>query len=599
MSSTSKLLLSLALLTPTLSSANEKPVVAIYDLEGTISESGQTQTSLLNLNLNSDRPLTFFDLTRSLAKASSDPKVKAIVIDIDDASLNLNQLQEIRRLLKDSRKAGKDVWLYTDTYSNATAYLGSSANHFTLMPEGDVSFSGIHSENFYFKGLLDKVGVAADVIHIGDFKSYGETFYRNGPSEPALLQEEALIDGIFQQITTTVSQDRNIPTEKVRELIDLGTFTPQQAKEAGLVDDLKHRTDFSAAVKAAYPDHQLSHEYELPDLDGPEIKGLMDLFKLALKQPDKSRDKQDFVAVVSFEGGITSESIAPVRNEILKLVNNSKAKALVFRVDSPGGSALASEVLWEATDEWKASGRPLIVSMGSVAASGGYYISSSADQIFAEEGTITGSIGVVGMKWVMTDAMNTLGLTTHTIQRGKNAGAYSMTRRFNEAESQVIRHSMEQVYGTFKNRVQQGRGDRLKGELESLAGGRVYTGTKALEIGLVDQIGGLQDAIAAAAKAANLTPDHARLIPEPKSPLEGMFQKQEKTNDGDEVVRMGTHPTSPIHTAIHDLQTSALIPALPPQAQKALNGLLRQVEACSDSPIQLIGPSLPLNLNLR
>ncbi|WP_193210843.1 S49 family peptidase, partial [Luteolibacter marinus] len=354
-------LLSLLAVLPLAAAEVDPAIVAIYDLEGTVTESGREEPSLLGgLGMEPGRPLTFFDITRSLKKAADDPDVKAVVVDADDASLGLPQIQEITRRLQAVRAAGKDVWLYTDSYSNATALLGSAANHFTLMPEGDVSFSGIYSESMYYKGLLDKAGVTASVIHIGDFKSFGEEYYRTGPSDFAKQQKEELIGGIFDQIVTTIAEGRKVPEEKVRALVDRGTFTAGEAKEAGLVDDLKHRTDFSAAVKAAYEGADFDHEYALPDLDGPEIDGVFDFFKLMLQSDDGKTGKTDFIAVVPFEGEISGESIAPVRAQILKLLKNEHAKALVLRVDSPGGSALASEVLWEATDEWKASGRPLV-----------------------------------------------------------------------------------------------------------------------------------------------------------------------------------------------------------------------------------------------
>ena len=589
-------LLSLVAALPLTAAEKEKSIVAIYDLEGAISESGRAEASLLGgLGMEPGRPLTLFDLTRSLKKAAADPQVKAVVLDVDDASMGLPQIQEVQRRLQAVRAAGKDVWLYSDSFSNATALLGSAANHFTLMPEGDVSFSGLYSESMYFKGLLDKAGVVADVIHIGDFKSFGEEYYRTGPSDFAKQQQEELIGGVFDQIVGEVAEGRKVPVEKVRELVDLGTFTPQQAKDAGLVDDLKHRTDFSAAVKAAYEGAEFEHGYELPDLDGPEIEGMMDIMKLMF-QSDKSKSgKSDYIAVVPFEGEISSASIAPVRAQILKLIKDKHAKALVLRVDSPGGSALASEVLWEATDEWKASGRPFVVSMGGVAASGGYYISSGADRIFAEEGTVTGSIGVVGMKLVLGGAMDKLGITTHATQRGKNAGAQSMFRPFSPDESKLVRDSMLQVYGTFKKRIEAGRGDRLKGELEGMAGGRVFTGTRALELGLVDELGGLGEAIAHAAEKCGTDADAIKLVPEPKGALEGLFAVPEKPSD-DEIVRMGS-TSSPAAEAILATLGDVKLAGLPEPAREAVAKVLERIESCSDSTIQLIGPDIRIPLD--
>lgn len=574
--------------------AEEKPVVAIYDLEGVISESGRSAPSLLNLGMESTRPLTLFDLTRSLAKAAGDPQVKAVVVDADDAQLGLSQLQELHRRLKAVREAGKDVWLYSDSFNHATALLGSAANHFTLMPEADVSFSGLHSESMYFKGLLDKVGVVADVIHIGDFKSFGEEFYRTGPSEFAQRQQEELIGGVFNQLLKPVADGRGVAAEKVRELVDRGTFTAADAKEAGLVDDLKHRTDFAKSVREAYEGAEFDRDYELPNLAGPRIDGMMDVFKLMF-QGDKSKSaKNDYVAVVVLEGGISNESIAPVRAEILKLMKDERAKALVLRVDSPGGSALASEVLWEATDEWKSTGRPFVVSMGGVAASGGYYVSCGADRIYAEAGTITGSIGVVGMKLVLGGAFEKLGISTHVTQRGRNAGAMSMMKPFNDEEAELVRESMLGVYGTFKQRVSDGRGERLKGDLESLAGGRVYTGTRALEIGLVDEIGGLREAIAHAAGKAKVDPASVRLSPEPKSPFEGLFAPPERPSD-DEIIGMGRTP-SPLAEAFRAAVLEARTTALPAPVLEAVGRAVQRLESCADGAVQLIGPDISIRI---
>jgi protease-4 len=580
------------------SAADEpKPIVAIYDLEGLISESGQTEPSLLDVSMDTSRPLTTFDVTRSLEKAAADPNVKAVVIDADGAGLELPQIQEIRRRLLAIRASGKDVWLYSEGLSSGTALLGSAANHFTLMPEADCAFDGIHAESMYFKGLLDKVGVQADVIHIGDFKSYGENYYRTGPSESARVQEEQLIDSIYSAIVSDVAGGRKLSEAKVRELVDRGTMTAAEAKDAGLADELLYRTGFNAKVRETYgADADYDFGYQLPDLDGPQIEGMMDIVELMFSSGKKTKSRKDYVAVVALEGDITDESIAPVREEILRLRKDEKAKALVLRVNSPGGSALASEVLWEATSQWKSTGRPFIVSMGGVAASGGYYVSSSADRIFAESGTITGSIGVVGMKFVLGGAMEKLGITTHTIQRGKNAGTDSMARAFSPEESELIRKSMTQVYGTFKKRVEEGRKDKLKGELESLAGGRVYSGAKALEIGLVDELGGLGEAIAFAAKQAKLETPEAKLVPEPKSAFEGIFsnEKPGDLND-DELIRAKGLP-GPAAQLRQSLLQNPAFSALPASAREGIERLASRMNAFRHTEILLLGPELRIGL---
>ncbi|MES2438971.1 MAG: signal peptide peptidase SppA [Verrucomicrobiota bacterium] len=570
-----------------------KPKIAVYDLEGLVSESGQGTESLLGLTMDPSRPLTMLDVTRSLEKAAADDAVEAVVVDADGASLDFSQIQEIRRQLLALRESGKDVWVYTEHLGNGTALLGSAANHFTLMPEADCALDGICSESMYFKGLLDKIGVRADVIHIGDFKSFGETFYRTGPSDYAKQQEEKLIDSIYGQIVDQVATGRELEAEKVRSTIDDGGLTAKKVVEAGLADHLMYRTDFVKKLHETYgEDADFDREYELPDLDGPEITGMMDVFKLMFSDVNKGKARKDYVAVVAMDGDITDESVAPVRSQILKLAKEDRAKALVLRVNSPGGSAMASEVLWEATDEWNATGKPFVVSMGGVAASGGYYISSAADRIFAESGTITGSIGVVGMKFVVGEAMEKIGITTHTTQRGKNAGAMSMMRGFSEEEAKLVRESMATVYDTFKKRVTDGRGKVLKGDLESLAGGRVYSGKDALDIGLVDEIGGLHEAIAWVSKEAKLETPEVKLVPEPKSGLEGLFSPPNEKED-DEIIRASYAPDAGVKIQAM-LKGSGLLETLPAPAKSAVSKLASRMEAFKETQVLLIGPDFNL-----
>ncbi len=570
-----------------------KPKIAVYDLDSPISESGQGGESLLGLSMDTSRPLTMLDLTRSLQKAATDAAVKAVVLDVDGASLDFSQLQEIRSQLLAVRAAGKDVWMYSEHLANGTALLGSAANHFTLMPEADCAFDGIYAESMYFKGLLDKIGVRADVIHIGDFKSYGETFYRTGPSDYAKQQEEKLVDSIFKQLVEGVATGRKLDPEKVRAAIDDGGLTAKKVVAAGLADHLMYRTDFVKKLHETYgADADFDRGYELPDLDGPEIEGVMDVFKLMFSEANNGKARKDFVAVVALDGDITDESVAPVRTQILKLAKEVRAKALVLRVNSPGGSAMASEVLWEATEEWNATGKPLVVSMGGVAASGGYYVSSAAKRIFAEAGTITGSIGVVGMKFVVADAMEKMGITTSATQRGKNAGAMSMMRGFSEDEATHLRDSMTEVYATFKKRVVDGRGKALKGDLESLAGGRVYSGKDALEIGLVDEIGGLHDAIAWVSREAKLEKPDVKLLPEPKSGLEGLFARPDKKDD-DEIVRAAIGP-SPAARLRAMIQGSGALEVFPEPAKSAVVRLASRLEAFRKSEVLLIGPDFEL-----
>ena len=571
---------------------DSKTIIAVYDLEGAISESGLSDGGLFGLDAGGKRPLTHFDVVQSLKNAASDEDVKGVVLDLGGAGLSFAQLQEIRRCLMAIRAAEKDVWFYTEQLTNGSAIIGSAANHFTLLPEGNVSFNGIYSESLYFKDLLDKAGLKVDVIHIGDFKSAGETLYRTGPSEYAKKQEDILFDSIYNQILKSVAEGRKIQPKALQEIIDSGLVTPTQALETGLVDDLQYRTDFITKIRKHYgEDAKFDRSYSLPNLNGPEIKGFMDIMKLAFKSGRDKKRRHDYIAVVALEGAISDASVAPVREQVLKLSKDEKCKALVLRVNSPGGSALSSDVLWEATDEFEATGKPFVVSMGAVAASGGYYVSAGASRIFAEEGTITGSIGVVGMKFILGGTMEKLGIHVHSRQHGKHAGIMSSNRGFSEAEAEIIRKSMLNVYATFKKRITDGRGDKLKGDLDSLAGGRVYSGVDALKVGLVDEIGGLNEAILHAASLAKMEDYHVYLTPEPKSGLEGLFTDPDKKDYSDEFISMAT-PKKPSTLIQQHMKLHPALGMLPADQRVQLEKLVQRIQYYQNHHILLIGPDI-------
>ncbi len=575
-----------------LSSSALADTVAIYDLQGSISENGQESMNFLDLS-GTQRSYTHFDIVESLNTALIDDEVKAVVVYADYAGMSFAQIQELRRLLLALRASEKDVWVYTEYLSIQSALLGSAANHMTLLPEGNVILNGLYGESMYFKNMLDKVGVKVEVVHIGDFKSAGETFYRNGPSESAQKQSDILLDSIYEQVIAQIAEGRNLTKDQVKAIMDKGIITPDQALELKLVDHLEYRTDFIKKVRKKYGEEaEYDEEYSLPDLDGPEINGLMDIFKLM--QGTKSKKiESDYVAVIALDGAIDDTSIAPVRSAILKAKRDEKCKALVLRVNSPGGSALSSDVLWEATIEFKETGRPFIVSMGGVAASGGYYVAAGADHIYAEEGTITGSIGVVGMKFSLAGVMDKLGITTHSSKRGKHADIMNTTRSFTEEEESLIRESMLDVYATFKKRITDGRGSKIKGELEKLAGGRVYSGKDALAIGLVDEIGGLNDAIDKAAELAELDEYDAYLLPEPTNPLDQLFAKPVRDDDDPEFISV-PNSQNPITSSLFSAQfiQSPALNLLGPEKKSEILRFIQQAEAFRNQRVLLIAPSI-------
>lgn len=579
---------------PATSAPAPAPVVAVYDLEGVVSESGISHTNLLTgVEMDGKRPMTFLDVCRSMEAASRDPRLAGVVLELDGASLDLSQIQELRRRLLAIRQAGKPVWMYAESFRTGTALIGTTASRFTLMPEADCQLDGLWLESMYFKQLLDRIGVRAEVIHVGDYKSFGETLYRSGPSEAARKQDESLVNEVFEQLVSDLAQTRSLPPQRVLQCIDLGSQRPQQVVDAGLADGLASRTEFTRALRETFGETaKFNRSYAMPNLKGPEINGLMDVFQLLLNPDESKLPRKDFIAVVPLEGDITDQSVAPLREWILKLAKAPQARGLVLRVNSPGGSALASEVLWEATSQWKATGKPFAVSMGGTAASGGYYASCAADRIFAEAGTLTGSIGVVGMKWVFQDALNQLGITTHAIQRGKFAGASSPSRSYSPEEQTLVRASMEAVYQTFKQRVQQGRGPALKQELESLAGGRVFTGSQALKVGLVDEIGGLTEAIAWVTGKAAVDQPLVRMFPAPKSAVEGLFAPKE-SHDDDFIIR-ASPPSKPTNTLQQALLQAATTSSLPAHTAASLHRLAQRLQSWSRPQVLMLAPDHPL-----
>jgi len=571
--------------------------IGVYDINGSIVEtSGASSLSLGSLLGGGGGGLQMFDLVSALRSAVDDEELKALVFDIDQAGIGFAQLQELRYHIEKIKAAGKDVWFFTESLGNAAAILGSSASHVVLMPEGNVGISGLYSEQLYFKDLFDRVGVKADVIHIGDFKSAGETYYRTEPSEPAKKQTRELMQSQYDQLVEAIATGRKLEPEKVRGIIDRGFMTPEQAKEEGLVDKLMYRTDFVKMLKKKYGEKtDIEYGYGLPQEEEIEINGMLDIMKLVFssKKPERAR-RGTFVDVIVLEGSITDASIAPVRREILRSARDENCVAVVFRVNSPGGSAMASDVLWEATDELRATGKPLIVSMGGVAASGGYYVSAGADRIFADAGTVTGSIGVVGMKFDLSGIMKWAGVRPHREKFGAHADMNTMTRAFSESEEKLIRESMIDVYGTFKKRITDGRGDRIKGELEPLAGGRVYSGQQALELGLVDELGGLSQAIDFAVEKAEIEDGkfEMRLRPEPTSLFE-MLGNGGGDEDGGEFIEF-SHPEN--HAGVQlrkaiEAQFGGL-QMLPAEQREKIADFLEQLEHMSGTNVWLLAPDL-------
>ncbi len=508
-----------------LGQAEDNKQIAFFKIKGPLAETPVNMPPLFG----SEPPPSLKVLLEQFKEARLDKNVVAIMIDMQDADLGLGQLEEVHEALRKFAAVEKPVFMHADTLSTLTYAAATGASHISVVPTGEVWLLGLRGETPYLRGMLDKIGCTPDIERCGDFKTAGEPLMRKEPSEPSKQMTKWLLDGLYAGLVERIAKGRGMSAEKVISLIDGGPYLAEEALAAGLIDSVKHRQDFIADLKTRYgegvefvSDYGKSDEMEIPqDFFGAFAK-IMEILN-----PSPKVYTEPSVAIVYVEGAIQTGSAetsplgggggaysTTIRKALDKAANEETVKAVVMRVDSPGGSALASEIILDASRRVAAK-KPLIISMGNVAGSGGYYVTCGSDTIFADSNTITSSIGVLGGKIVTTGLWDKLGVNWSETQRGKMAGMMSTSAAFTDAERAKIRHYMDTVYGIFKNHVTKARGSKLKKPIDEIAGGRVFTGAQALDLGLVDKIGGLEDAIKFAAQRASLGEYDIRVIPEP------------------------------------------------------------------------------------
>lgn len=479
------------------------------------------------------------DLVGRLDKAVGDSRVKGVVLTFDSMSLGFGQLEEIRQAIGRVKEAGKRVYVHAEGMSTFAYGLLCAGDSLSVAPQSTLWLTGFYAESPYLKGLLDKIGVGADFMHMGDYKSAAEMFTRTGPSEPAEANLNWLYDSWYDSLVGMIAKSRGKTPEQVREIIDRGPYMADEALEKGLIDVVETQDQFLARMKKEI-DGPTKIDNRYGEQAGPQINfanplAFFSILSEMFKTPETSQ--KDAVGVIYVTGAILPGHSQPtlfgmvdgaysgdIRKALDTAANDASVKAVVMRVDSPGGSAEASEVILNATRQIRGK-KPFVVSMGDVAGSGGYYIACGADAIFADEATITASIGVVGGKLITTGLWDKLGVNWVGHKRGANADIFTSSRRFDDGQRKVLEDYMEKVYEVFKGHVVAGRGDKLQKPIDEMAGGRVYTGKQALDLGLVDQIGGLKEAIDYAAAKASVTGFDVRVIPEPKDFLTELIEQ--------------------------------------------------------------------------
>ena len=581
---------------------DKSPVIPIVRLSGQITEKPVAADSPFNFGPVGQ---SLHSLLNKLDTIRNDQNVPAIVLEPASVIMGRAQTQELTRALKSLRDAGKKIHIHTDMLTTGQYAIAASASEISMVPTGNLFITGLYGEMLFVRGLLDKVGVTPDYLTCGDYKSAGEMFMRTAPSKESAEMSDWLYGDIFESLLSTIATGRGVSTDQARGWIDAGVYTAETALEAGVIDVVEHHHDFEQRLKDAYGDNiRFDRRYgkkKSAELDLSSPFGLMNFYAELLSPPTRKKNTTPAVGIVYLEGSILpggsggnpflADAAAfgdSIRKSLDQAAEDDAIKAVVFRVNSPGGSAVASEVILNACKRVAAK-KPLIVSMGDVAASGGYYVSCATDTIFAEASTITGSIGVVSGKFGTTQMWNKLGITFTPIQYGQNASLLSTASVFTDSEKQVMQRFMDDTYTVFKGHVTAARGDKLKKPIEKLAGGRVYTGRQALELGLVDRIGGLHDAVAFAAARAKLEDPDVRIVPRPKNFMELLMSDLNPGQDDGRHLALQNTLMSPV------LQTVVpLLQDLDPARVLAVKHALLQLSILQSETVSLTMPVMTL-----
>lgn len=491
-------------------------------------------------------------LVGRLDSAAADNEVRAVWLQIGNLGIGRGKINELRGAIARVRKAGKPVYGELTTAETGEYLLAAACDQVVMPSSGMLVVPGVRMEVTFCKGLLDKLGLQFDALQMGKYKGAAEPLARNEMSKPLRESLDALVGDVYDNMIATIAADRRLKDYQVRTFIDQGLFTAADAKRTGLIDDVLYSDQIEEAIKqrlkADAIDIVTKYKVKKIDTDFSGFGGMMKFMELLMGGKQSAAPSQKpKIAVVYAVGPIVegktnndmfgSSSIGSTSMvaALRKANDDPKVAAVVLRIDSPGGSATASDLIWRETVRTK---KPLIASMSDVAGSGGYYIAMGAKKIFAAPETLTGSIGVIGGKLVTGGLNNKIGLNTEVISRGANSGSLSTLKPFTPEERKAWLGLLEETYRQFVGKAADGR-KMPYGKLEGMAQGRVYTGRMAKKLGLVDEIGTLQDAIVAAKLSAGLKADtdiELLVLPEQKSFFEQFFGDPAAVSDLDSVL---------------------------------------------------------------
>ncbi|MGL2994328.1 signal peptide peptidase SppA [Flavobacterium sp. TSSA_36] len=459
------------------------------------------------------------DVINAIEIAETDNDIKGISILNTNSALGMAQSKELRDALERFKKSGKFIYSYSHGYSQKEYYLNSVADKIFLNPVGELEFKGLSTEVMFFKDFQDKSGLKMEVIRHGKYKSAVEPFLENKMSDANREQTTALLRSVWENIAADISKSRNISIEKLNEIANgLLARTPEMAKSQHLIDEIAYEDVYHDAIRKKLK-VATDEDYNTVSITDYTQK---------TATTSVNMDSNDAIAIIyaqgeigSGEGDVNEIGEGSMRRSLQEARKNEDVKAILLRVNSPGGSALTSDLIWREIELTKKA-KPIVVSMGNYAASGGYYISCSANTIFAEKNTITGSIGVFGVLPNFSVAANRYGIHSEQVRTHENASNYSPFVPIDDTFKAVTLEGVEQIYSTFIGHVAQGR-KMTPAQVDAIAQGRVWSGTEAVKLGLVDKIGGMREALAEAAKLAKIKSYSTITYPEYKKDFEELF----------------------------------------------------------------------------
>jgi protease-4 len=471
--------------------------------------------------LNESKKNGLFNIIDAINYAATDDKIKGISIDNNFVSAGISQIRALRGALTKFKASGKFIVAYADIFTQKDYYLSSVADTIYISPVGMMEFKGLYTERLYYKDFQEKTGLKMEVIRLGKYKSAVEPYLANAMSDNNREQITVYLNSLWSEMKKDISESRNISSERLNTIADsLLARNPKLAKASQLIDKIAYHDEYVNGMKHAIGVN-----------DGKELKTItIEKYAKYAATKQKNYSSKNKIAVIYAEGNIIygegdvgSVGQSSMNKSLQKARKDKNIKAVVLRVNSPGGSALSSELIWREIELTKKV-KPVIVSMGNYAASGGYYIACNANKIIAEPTTITGSIGVYGMLPNGEAFSKNLGINAEQVVTNKNAVTYSFFETLNDDQRGFIEGSVLDMYQMFKSRVADGRNLTLE-QVENIAQGRVWTGVDALQNGLVDELGGLDLALKYAAEAAEIDNFNIREFPVFEKDLDKMLRE--------------------------------------------------------------------------